>query len=58
MDSAEKLFNSIETMIWDEASLTQLLSDIEKSWKFKWDQLEAVVKYIDLVVEYYLANKK
>lgn len=58
MDSAEKLFNSIETMIWDEASLTQLLSDIEKSWKFKWDQLEAVVKYIDLVVEYYLSNKK
>lgn len=58
LDSAEKLFNSIETMIGDEASLAQLLKDIEASWKFKDKQLEAVVKYIDLVVEYYLANKK
>lgn len=58
LDSAEKLFNSIETMLWDEQQLTQLLSDIEKSWKFKWDQLTAVVKYIDLVVEYYQSNKK
>ena len=56
LDSAEKLFNSIATMVWTEDSaqqLTQLLEDIEKSWKFKDKQLDAVVKYIDLVVEYY-----
>lgn len=53
LDSAWKLFASIETMMWDEQQLSQLLTDIEKSWKFKWDQLEAVVKYIDLVVQYY-----
>ena len=28
-------------------------SDIEISGKFKWDQLEAVNKYIDLLVMYY-----
>lgn len=56
LDSTEKLFNSIATMVWTEDSaqqLTQLLEDIEKSWKFKDKQLDAVVKYIDLVVEYY-----
>ena len=58
LDSAEKLFNSIETMIGDEASLAQLLKDIEASGKFKWDQLKAVVDYIDSVVEYYISNKK
>ena len=53
LDSAEKLFNSIGTMVWDDQQIVQLLADIEASWKFKWDQLEAVVKYIDLVVQYY-----
>jgi hypothetical protein len=55
-DSAEKLFNSIGTMVWgeDEATqLNQLVSDIDKSWKFKWDQAKAVWEYIGLVVDYY-----
>lgn len=58
MDSAEKLFNSIWTMYEDWESMAQLLKDIEASWKFKWDQLEAVVKYIDAITWYYIANKK
>jgi hypothetical protein len=58
LDSAEKLFNSIATMIWDDQQIVQLLADIEASWKFKWDQLEAVTKYVDAVVWYYVANKK
>lgn len=58
LDSAEKLFNSIGTMVWDEQQIVQLLADIEASWKFKWDQLEAVTKYVDAVVWYYIANKK
>lgn len=60
LDSAEKLFNSIWTMIWTEdetSQLSKLLEDIEKSWKFKWKQLEAVMKYIDLVVDFYQNNK-
>ena len=58
LDSAEKLFNSIGTMVWDDQQIVQLLADIEASWKFKWDQLEAVTKYVDAVVWYYVANKK
>ena len=58
LDSAEKLFNSIGTMVWDDQQIVQLLADIEASWKFKWDQLEAVTKYVDAVVWYYIANKK
>lgn len=58
LDSAEKLFNSIGTMVWDDQQIIQLLADIEASWKFKWDQLEAVTKYVDAVVWYYVANKK
>lgn len=58
LDSAEKLFNSIGTMVWDDQQIVQLLADIEASWKFKWDQLEAVTKYVDTVVWYYVANKK
>lgn len=58
MDSAEKLFNSIWTMYEDWESMAQLLKDIEASWKFKWDQLEAVVKYIDAITWYYIANNK
>lgn len=60
LESAEKLFNSIWTMIWTEdetSQLSKLLEDIEKSWKFKWKQLEAVMKYIDLVVDFYQNNK-
>ena len=58
LESAEKLFNSIGTMVWDDQQIVQLLADIEASWKFKWDQLEAVTKYVDAVVGYYIANKK
>ena len=58
LESAEKLFNSIGTMVWDDQQIVQLLADIEASWKFKWDQLEAVTKYVDAVVWYYIANKK
>lgn len=58
MDSAEKLFNSIWTMYEDWEAMAQLLKDIEASWKFKWDQLEAVVKYIDAITWYYIANNK
>ena len=58
LESAEKLFNSIGTMVWDDQQIVQLLADIEASWKFKWDQLEAVTKYVDAVVWYYVANKK
>lgn len=58
LDSAEKLFNSIWTMVWDDQQIVQLLADIEASWKFKWDQLEAVTKYVDAIVWYYIANKK
>jgi hypothetical protein len=58
LDSAEKLFNSIGTMVWDDQQIVQLLADIEASWKFKWDQLEAVTKYVDAIVWYYVANKK
>jgi hypothetical protein len=61
LDSAEKLFNSIWTMIWTEdetSQLSKLLEDIEKSWKFKWKQLEAVMKYIDLVVDFYQNDNK
>ena len=61
LDSAEKLFNSIWVMMKAEDKdnqLAQLLEDIEKSWKFKWDQLEAVVKYIDAITWYYVTNKQ
>ena len=61
LDSAEKLFNSIATMVGTEdesQQLNKLLEDIEASWKFKWDQLEAVVKYIDAVTWYYMTNWK
>ena len=58
MDSAEKLFNSIWTMYEDWEAMAQLLKDIEASGKFKGKQLEAVVKYVDAITWYYIANKK
>ena len=58
MDSAEKLFNSVATMYEDWDAMSQLLKDIEASWKFKWKQLEAVNNYILALSDYYLANKK
>ena len=58
MDSAEKLFNSVATMYEDWEAMSQLLKDIEASWKFKWKQLEAVNNYILALSDYYLANKK
>lgn len=56
LDSAEKLYKSIAWMIWHDDELWQLLNDIESSEKFKWKQLEAVIAYIDLVVQYYQSN--
>ena len=58
MDSAEKLFNSVGQMYEDWEAMTQLLTDIEASWKFKWKQLEAVNKYVMSLADYYLTNNK
>lgn len=61
LESAEKLFNSVWQMVWAEdrdTQITKLLEDIEASWKFKWKQLEAVTKYIDKLVDYYITNQK
>lgn len=51
--SAEKLYNSVAGLYDDPEEISKLKSDIELSGKFKWDQLEAVNKYIDLLVIHY-----